>query len=195
MSSITKPITPKGQGKKRENLLWKLDLLEARVKGLSGTLKPRLPKTKRLLESEARKKQKKQKKNTDEVESKEDEVSDNQLSEQAQEEINTTSKLTRKELEGKVNEVKLQLVEQKLHHGLVEANRSFKKAKQEESVKLVKRIKSARSDKEKSRKDKLPALEEEFEELKKMDLQLLSKIYIKKILQKEFLKTKLQKED
>ncbi|KAK9234977.1 Bud-site selection protein [Lipomyces kononenkoae] len=114
--------------RKRENVLWELDLLESKL--TSGSKKPRLVRTKLAIDRINKKIKKGQQQNAKE-ESKDTEI------EKTEENTEALSK--------RALELKRKLVEQRIYHWNKELGRSLKKAKPFEIQRIVRKLKDSRT--------------------------------------------------
>ncbi|KAK9452999.1 Bud-site selection protein [Dipodascopsis uninucleata] len=113
--------------RKRENVLWELDLIESQLS--QGSKKPRLVRTK-LLVDRIRKEQKKEQK---------------LLKQQQGNEVSLeTDTNAEQDLEKRANELRKKLVEQRIYHGIRELARAIKKSKPLEKQKVARKVKEAR---------------------------------------------------
>ncbi|KAK9479674.1 Bud-site selection protein [Lipomyces japonicus] len=134
--------------RKRENVLWELDLLESRLS--NGSKKPRLIKTKLTFD--------RIKRNHDKAKSGQDK--DATAREAQKHEAN------KKELLDKAHELKRKLVEQKIYYWMKEVTRGLKKARPQETQKIVRKLKEANAAKNEIL---IKRLEEELLIIKSLD--------------------------
>lgn len=179
------------QGKKRkENLLWQLDMLEAKAsRDVSNT---RLVRTQFAANKQIRKTKKKERqgqKRNDRFENPHradmiaSELQDRQEQEQGPVQISA-------EDQAKIKELRVKVVEQKVHHYSKDVQKALKKAKTTEALKINKRIKAQEGNEEKIKK-----LQEEQSELKGIDVALLTSIHSVRTMQKAFMPTQEERDD
>lgn len=179
------------KGKKRkENLLWKLDMLEASAsRDVTNT---RLVRTQFAAGKQLRKTKKKERRDQKSEDSYENpyradliaqEQQDQQEKEQGPVKISP-------EVQENIKALRVKLVEQKIHHYSKEIQRAIKKAKATEGLKIIKRIK-----KEEDYPDKVKKLQDEQLELKSIDVAQLTSVHVVRYMQKSFLPSKHHRED
>lgn len=179
------------QGKKRkENLLWQLDMLEAKAsRDVSNT---RLVRAQFAANKQIRKTKKKERqgqKRNDRFENPHradmiaSEIQDREEQEQGPVEISV-------EDQAKIKELRVKVVEQKIHHYSKDIQKALKTAKTTEALKINKRIKAQEGNEEKIKK-----LQEEQTELKTIDVALLTSIHSVRTMQKAFVPTQEQRDD
>jgi hypothetical protein len=120
------PLQPK---RKRENVLWELDLLESKL--AKGSKRPRLVRTKLAIDR-INKKIKKVQQNATKIN---EDIKDT--------EVESTEE-NAEELAKRALELKRKLVEQRIYYWIKELGRSLKKTKPFETQRIVRKLKEAR---------------------------------------------------
>lgn len=181
---------PQTNGKKRkENLTWKLDLLEAQAsRTVSNT---RLVRSQFAANKHIRKVKKEERSSHKHSGQFENTHRADMIAAEAQDEAEKENPVEiSEEDKAKIRELRMKIVEQKIHHYSKEIQKALKTAKTTEGLKIAKRIK-----KEEGNEEKLKKLREEQTELKSIDVAQLTSIHSIKFMQKSFLPNKHAKEN
>lgn len=177
-------------GKKRkENLTWKLDLLEAQAaRTVSNT---RLVRSQFAASKKIRKVNKEEGKN----DFRKGQFENTQRADMIAEEAQTNQQKEApveisEEDKAQIAALRRKIVEQKIYHYSKVIQKALKAAKTTEGLKITKRIK-----KEEGNEEKIKKLNEEQLELKSLDISMLTPIHATKLLQKAFIPNKTAREN
>ncbi|KAK9389851.1 Bud-site selection protein [Lipomyces mesembrius] len=166
MAALSSTSTHLQHKRKRENVLWELDLLESKL--AKGSKKPRLVRTKLAIDR-INKKTKKVQQNATKLndESKDTEVENTE--ENAE------------ELAKRALELKRKLVEHRIYYWIKELGRSLKKAKPFEIQRIVRRLKEARTT---NKEDEILKHEQELLVIKVLDSNGIAQAHLWKRLRR-----------
>lgn len=180
-------MSKQSQGKERkENLVWKLDMLEAKAtRSASST---RLVRSQFAANKELRKIQKRERKDQVRSDQFENPNRADMIAEQMQQESGPMD--ISPEDQAIIKALRVKIFEQKLHHYSKEIHRGLKTAKTTEALKIGKRIK-----KEEGNEEKIKKLQDELAELKTIDVALITSLHAAKFMKKSFLATSEQREN
>lgn len=177
--------------KKKRNLLWQIDFLEAQLK--QNVDNTRLKSTKAAADRELKRQRYKQRSLKAAAAAKDQEADSNDATKSAliEEEISAKNSERKAELQTQINALKKQLVEQKVHHGIVQVQRALKKSRTMDLLKTRKALNRIRKKEDEngegSEKSK-EELEKKLSNLKAVDIAELSKEIVNRNIYTTYMK-------
>lgn len=173
--------------KRKENLLWKLDMLEAQAsKDLQNT---RLVRTQFAAHKKLNKDKKRERQANPHQEAFANPQRADLIAQEIQDQKPTEPVVISSELQEDIRALRVKLVEQKIFHYKKAIKKAIKASKTTEALKINKRIKKETENPEKVKKHEL-----EKEALKTVDVELLKEVQAVRAIRKEFLGTPEQRE-